>query len=282
MLNNNACFPYPVLRQKPEDYKTAIFNDEHKIEAGIDCFHVRTNFSVNNHQIRELISREKMSYALYISCPATMYRRLEFVRAVTDYRIPAGDVHFRVEVTPCIIVKKPIEHFSVDDFQDDFQKIDFNLAIGDIAGIGNAHSFDALYDPDIIKEGAPIIEISESDVQFMEVSFEEPHIVVKLPKEQYRNYKGCKGITEKYDLLNSVITVPVLVQAISIIDEQNDAEESTYSELAWYSTLNQKLKQMAHTEAEYSKMLENPVTTAERIMADNSARALLKVNEGEI
>lgn len=282
MLNNNACFPYPVLRRKPEDYKTAVFNDEHTIEAGIDCFHVRTNFSVNNDQICELIDQGKMGYALYISCPSTMYRRLEFVQAIEDYKISAGDVHFRVEVTPCIIVKKVLDHFSVDDFVDDFQPIEFNLAVGDIAGIGSEHSFDALYDPDIIKEGSSPIDVSESNVQFMEVSFEQSHIIVKLPEEQYRNYKGCKGITGKYNMLNSIIVIPVLVQAIGIVAEQESAKESTYSEYAWYNTLKQKLKQITKNDNDYTNMLEHPLTAAEKIMANISGKALLQVNEGEI
>jgi len=52
----------------------------------------------------------------------------------------------------------------------------------------------------------------------------------------------------------------------------------TFSEYAWFVTINLQLKKMARTDAEYQNLLEHPVTTAEKIMANNSSASLLAIN----
>ena len=127
MLSSNTCFPYPVLRPIIEDYKTTVFKDEHTIQAGNDCFHIRTNFSVNNTEISQMIRSGALSFALYIYCQTTMFRKLEYVSAITDYRLAAGDVHHSVEVTPCIVALQDIPEFHIEDFDIDYDGIMFNV-----------------------------------------------------------------------------------------------------------------------------------------------------------
>lgn len=276
MLSSNTCFPYPVLRPIIEDYKTTVFKDEHTIQAGNDCFHIRTNFSVNNTEISQMIRSGALSFALYIYCQTTMFRKLEYVSAITDYRLAAGDVHHSVEVTPCIVALQDIPEFHIEDFDIDYDGIMFNIEQGDIIGIGNKHLFDANYADDIIKEGSPIIDIEASDENYLKLVFESPHIIARLPREQCTNYWNCNGSVEKYALLHSVITIPALTQAITII--ARDDMHPTFSEYAWFVTINLQLKKMARTDAEYQNLLEHPVTTAEKIMANNSSASLLAIN----
>ena len=78
-------------------------------------------------------------------------------------------------------------------------------------------------------------------------------------------------------MLNAILIVPVLVEAIGIIagDEKDPEHQSGHENCAWYKTIVVNLKRFAENdERKYRQLLEKPFTSAELLLGNNSAEAL--------
>ena len=167
MLNTNINYPYPVIRSYVEDYKTTIFTGKLTVNLQPDCYLIRPEFEINNQSIAEYIEQGKLIYGLEILSPATWYRKLQTVTENKSIRLNPILVHERVELIPCIIANKDIKEFTNDDFEDEYRGIKFQIHAGDIIAIGEARSFDALYQNDVIKNGSSIVSIGGDETTVM-------------------------------------------------------------------------------------------------------------------
>lgn len=183
-----------------------------------------------------------------------------------------------LKITPCIIANRDIPEFVNDDFEEEYQGMSFEINIGDIIGIGSRRTFDALYQNDIIKNGTSIVSIARSDVKKEITSdFTGNIIQITLPKDQYSDYMDCGYNKIKYKLLNAILIIPVLVEAIGIIanDERDSDETSGFETKSWYKTIVVNLKRYAESdENKYKQLLDKPFSSAELLLGNNSASAL--------
>lgn len=87
------------------------------------------DYSVNNEEIQELLSKRIITYALQIQCLSTWYREIKISDSNSQTLfIPSNAVHERVDSCPCIIALKDIDNFSNIDFSEDFEGISFWIA----------------------------------------------------------------------------------------------------------------------------------------------------------
>ena len=87
----------------------------------------------------------------------------------------------------------------------------------------------------------------------------------------------CGYNRSKYKMLNAILIVPVLVEAIGIIamDENDPDNIGDFQSCAWYKTIVVNLKRYAkNDEKVYRKLLEKPFTSAEILLGNNFADAL--------
>ena len=83
-------------------------------------------------------------------------------------------------------------------------------------------------------------------------------------------------------MLNAVLSVPVIVEAIGIIgaDESNPDEKSGFEVKSWYKTIVANLKLYAENDDnKYKKLLSKPFTAAEILLKNNSESALSYLNK---
>ena len=151
MLNVNINYPYPVIREYTEDYQGTDFIGELKVLLEPDGYAVHTNFEINNKGIQSLISKNILTYALEVQCVSTWFRKLYPIQESKVIRLDPQMIHERVELMPCIVAATEIEGFTNEDFAEEYQGMKFDLNVGDIIGIGQKRTFDALYQNDIIK-----------------------------------------------------------------------------------------------------------------------------------
>ena len=285
MLNTNINYPYPVIRSYVEDYKTTVFTGKLTVNLLPDCYLIRPDFEINNQGIVKCIDQGKLIYALEILSPATWYRKLYTVTDNKPIRLNPTLVHERVELIPCIVANKDIDDFTNPDFEDEYSGITFKIRTGDIIAIGEARSFDALYQNDVIKNGSSIVSIcGDEGTKEMVCDYSGSVITITLPMEQYNDYKECGYLKAKYKTLNAILTVPALVEAIGIIsnDEENPEHTSGFESNAWYKTIVVNLKRAAeNNEVKYQQMLKKPVTSAEMLLGNNYASALQYVSQIE-
>lgn len=278
MLNVNINYPYLVIREYIEDYKNTIFTGKLTVQLESEGYVIHPSFDIENNEIRELIEKNFLTYAVEVQCVSTWFRRLYRVDNNQEIHLNSMEIHERVEITPCIIANRDIPEFVNDDFEEEYQGMSFEINIGDIIGIGSRRTFDALYQNDIIKNGTSIVSIARSDVKKEITSdFTGNIIQITLPKDQYSDYMDCGYNKIKYKLLNAILIIPVLVEAIGIIanDERDSDETSGFETKSWYKTIVVNLKRYAESdENKYKQLLDKPFSSAELLLGNNSASAL--------
>lgn len=278
MLNANINYPYPVIREYVEDYQTTVFKGALVVNLQPDGYLVRPNFEIQNSGINDLITEGKMTYALEVQSPATWFRKLFLINENNPIRLDPAFLHERVELTPCIVATMHISGFSNKDFATEYSGMSFDINAGDIIAIGEKRIFDALYQNDIIKNGSSIVNIVGSDsAKEVICDFTGSVIKIILPAEQYEDYIECGYLKTKYKTLNAILTIPVLVEAIGIIanDENNHEQTSGFETKAWYKTIVVNLKRVAeNNEAKYRQMLGKPFASAELLLGNNYVFAL--------
>lgn len=285
MLNANINYPYPVIREYVEDYKTTTFKGEMVVNLQPDGYLIRPNFEISNTQISEYICSEKLTYAIEVQSPATWYRKLFVVKDNQPIRLEPTVLHERVELIPCIIAKEGISGFSNNDFEEEYQGIKFEISVGDVVAIGEKRTFDALYQNDVIKNGSSIVSIGGSDTtKEIICDYSGSVIEITLPMDQYNDYIECGYLKTKYKTLNAILTIPVLVEAIGFIahDTENPEETSGFESKAWYKTIVVNLKRVAeNNENKYLQMLSKPFASAELLLGNNYVAALKFVSQVE-
>ena len=278
MLNPNMNYPYPVIRTSEEDYCSTVFKGELVVNLQPDGYLVRPAFEINNAGIASLIEEGKLTYAVEIQSPATWYRKLFPVKGNKPIPLEPATIHERVELTPCIIATTSIPGFTNDDFEVEYQGMTFDINAGDVIAIGEIRTFDALYQDDIIKNGTSPVTIARSETaKEISCDFSGSLIEITLPADQHDRYLECGYKPEKYKVLNAVLSIPVLVEAISIIagDVNNPDHPSTFESRAWYKTIVVNLKRAAENkEDKYRQLLNNPFASAELLLGNNYAATL--------
>lgn len=238
-----------------------------------DGYLVLPNFTIQNAGISKLITEGKMTYAVEVQSPATWFRRLFPVTDNKPFRLDPKYLHERVELAPCIVATVPISDFTNDDFEPEYQGMSFEINAGDIIAIGEKRFFDALYQNDIIKNGSSIVNICGSDrVKELICDYTGNIIKITLPADQYEDYTECGYLKAKYKTLNAILTVPALVEAITIIanDEVNPDHTSGLESKAWYKTIVVNLKRAAeNSQSKYQQLLGKPFASAELLLGNN-------------
>ena len=283
MLNSSLPLPYPVLREEPIDYNTSVFKAEIKVTNTAGGYKMVGDFDVNNAGIKTLIKSGDLSFAIQIQCISTWYRDVLYSNDYHfEYVIPAASVHEKVDFCPCIIAKKTIVDFQnkVTDFSEEFEGIPFIINEGEPVGIGQRQKFDAYYKKDIITKAPSIVNIKESATSsVMECFFDDNTIQVHLPKKQHEAYKANGADKNKYSIMNSIVVIPAIIQALNIIylDEYGNGS-SGCENFAWYKTLKYQLGKITKNDQnKIKKMLETPVPTAQMLIDDVSGHALNKL-----
>lgn len=278
MLDVNINYPYPVIREYTDDYQNTEFIGELKVFLESDKYVVHTNFEINNEGIQVLLTKKVLTYALEVQCVSTWFRKLYPIYENRVIRLDPTTIHEKVELIPCIVAATSIQGFTNEDFAEEYHGMKFDLNVGDIIGIGQKKIFDALYQNDIIKNGSSIVSVGRNDtLKEIQCDFSQSVIRLTLPADQYENYKICGYNRCKYKMLNAILIVPVLVEAIGMIltDEEAKENQSGYQNRAWYKTIVANLKHYAENdETKYKQLLDKPFASAELLLGNNSAEAL--------
>lgn len=283
MLNANINYPYPVLKEYADDYNNTIFFGEFSVQMESDGYLICPAFTIDNNEIKEMLIKGKLTYAIEVQCASTWYRKLFEIKSNESIKLYSREIHNRVDITSCIIAKENIKYFSNEDFVKEYEGLKFELNIGDVVGIGQKRTFDALYQNDIIRNGSSIINIvNDNTLKEISYNFNGSIISIKLPLAQYENYISCGYNKEKYKILNAILVIPVLVEAICIInsDENNQEKTSGFETNLWYTTIVANLKRYAETNNDkYIELLNKPFVAAELLLGNNYVRALKFLSE---
>src|SRR5699024_2233943 len=126
--------------------------------------------------------------------------------------------------------------------------------------------------------GTSPVTISRSDTaKEITCNFTGSFIEILLPSKHYDRYLECGYKPEKYKVLNAVLSIPALVEAIGIIanDENDTGKTSGFESKAWYKTIVVNLKRASeNNDSKYRALLDSPFTSAELLLGNNYSAAL--------
>ena len=171
----------------------------------------------------------------------TLYREaFDFSETTKRVDISASKLNGNVEVNCFIRAVRPVNKYRVDGAHKDYEGTVFDIGTADILAIAEGQTFEA--EPqDTLQRIGSIMVIEESpkpDEHPMEVEFSTDKIRIRLCKADFARYKELKSIPALASHLTTTIALPVLIEALRLIKE----DDAGLEDLKWYRNLKGRLE----------------------------------------
>ncbi len=264
MKVNAKSYPHPVLGN--EDDLAGSFNVDFRYELGRKEVTLLPAFSIKSPAIEELIRKNRASFFVELQCRNTFFRTCFSTRKPLErFSIPATRVRERVTVGFYVCADEDINGYRPSDCHSDYEGTAFDVEKGDVLAAGGFCSFIAEKDFDPLRPPVSsfmAIQPGQHHEGPMEVSFEEEKIMIELSKADWREYVGIRSQKAAEGVLHAAIVLPVLVNAIQLVQSGN----ADYEGMNWFGRLETILETKGLRERDpleaAQKILDNPVTRA--------------------
>lgn len=225
MPNSLKSYPYPVLGNS-EDITTGSF--EFTIEPEIDQeeIDIAVNFSLSHPTLESLISNEEAVYSVDVVCKKTLYKQ-NIQSADNNFviKISADQLRDTVYVSGYIIATSGIVGYDPEGVHRDLDFGPLDIDAGDILADGGKTKFsaDKYFDPlkSPVSSFIKII-VGSAESSTYSVDYDDEIIKIRVPKLQYEDYSYANK-HKKGALVHAPIVLPVLVEAIMIMDNRENS-----------------------------------------------------------
>ena len=267
MKAKNISYPYPVVGNE-DDVPNGVFKiAQFKHALRKDKIACKVKFELKNKVLQDLIADKKAAFTVEIECNSTFYRTLAktFDREI-EFSLEATRVREMIGASFYVRAIKPMTDYLPDGSHPDYKGLSFDISPGDVLAVGGYTSFVAEKDFDPLrpsvssfitidgrkdKRGPMVVEYSDHE-----------KIIIKLSQEDWGNYKLIKGRKPYVSVLHAGIVLPVLADAISLVQKGDDETKGNY----WFQRLEVILEQNKLLEAEpllaAQEILKYPITRA--------------------
>ena len=239
-IDDRRLFTYPVLAEGRDDYKTCNFSAEMKISSDdANNFVLEINFSTDCAELKKLIEGGDAEYLLHVECPATIYREIFCSsRETFSCKISRDRVKKEVNFVAMIVLRRDVKNFSGKDWNEDFNRLNFNLPRGSVLAYKNLSKL-LIYDElNIFKNVASIFSIYRraGDENSCEANLEYDKIKIGLNAKDYDLYRKYCSNPNMQPILNAMIIFPALVYVFDELKAYDDVEE-VFGGKAWFRSL---------------------------------------------
>ena len=211
-INVERLYPYPVLAEGRDDYKTGTFRAKVTCQIDVaDNLVLNADFSTDCAEMQKLIDTGAAKYLLHVECPLTFYRKI-FVSADGKFpcKIPLERVKKNLDCLALIYLTRDVENFFCGDWNEDFAGLTFNLKKGSILAYQNFEPLKLPDDPNIFTNVASIFNIhGQSDDDSFQVDPTQSRIKIGLNHGDYLLYRKYCSLPEFQPILNAMI-IPAL------------------------------------------------------------------------
>lgn len=271
-------YPYPVLTSYSDDYKQGTFNT--KIDIGKDGYNLIISYEteLTSNSLIQLINSGQARYVYHMECAQTGYRKVLITeKAVEKFSIANKEVCGKLQICPFIVAVEDITNYTSQDFHDDYAGILFDIEAGCVMAVGTMVTVDISKDIDDLANTPSIFSIIRNanvDCKEMLVDMSGRKIIIKLPLEDYYNYKKL-AITPQYQpILNSLTVIPALIYVIGELKRMSIQDRMENQDSVWYRTLKKVLNKQFDCDIESEhfnsvnsielaqKLINDPVTEA--------------------
>ena len=276
MRNSQQEFPHPYLALGRNDYDEkctfAVTLEEQTIAEGNFVF--KFAYKLECEGLEKMITDGIVRAILRVKSPMASFRASYDFDARTHrckIIIPVQNVAKVITAQAFLVAGDHISSFALpEQNQVYFHGIHFSLRKGD--QLGESESFDIMLDDSELQKPLSSIFIIESNENNESIipTFYTDKIKILLSPRLFDVYYKMRKKGEMRRYLSASIIVPALVEALSIMKSDEDAD--TYSQLRWYRAIQTKLPKCGVTNIHDPGM--TLTTIANRLLGDISWEAL--------
>ena len=272
MKAKNISYPHPVVGNE-DDVPKGIFKPAYfKHSLGRDSIICKIKFDLKNKTLEKLISKHKAAFTVEMECGSTFFRTLfsTFEREA-EFPIDANRVREMVGVSFFVRAIEPIDSYLPDGCHPDYKGFSFDIGPGDVLAVGGSTSFVADKDFDPLRPSVSsfiTIDGRKDKRGHMTVDYNDhDKIIIKLSQSDWENYKLVKGRKSYVPVLHAGIVLPVLADAVRLVQKGDDEFKGNY----WFQRLEIILNQNKILEAE-------PLMAAQEILKSPIQRVLTSLS----
>lgn len=235
--NPNRIFPYPACKPVDNDYKTGIFHVEYTIEEKMKYLEISYNVTLTSSYLSSNINDNNAVLVFHVENPNTKFREIFPSKTMAgSFSIDVNDINGSVEVIALIVSKKDFVLMNDIEFDDFFMGYSFRVYEGNILAIDYEMIIDVSKDITDEVDIPSIINFSRSDEQneMIKYDFSRERLTIFMNNDTYIDYHEIKRHGNKLSLINSVMVIPLLNQAIQII---KDDKSDDFNDLKWFRSL---------------------------------------------
>ena len=245
-IDNRRLYTYPVLADERDDYKAVKFSVACENDSDADNLILNVNLSTDCARIKDLIASGDAEYLLHVESKLSLYREIFTSREENfSCKIKRDRVKKNLECLALIVLKKNVDGFSCDDWNEDFSGLDFKLPKGSVLAYQNFKPLTIPDDPNIFKNFASIFSVYKrlNDAEdFYDVDLRADKIKIGLNAKEYLLYRRYCSRPELQPILNAMIILPTLVYVFELLKADVKYNFETYGAREWFLSLKAAYK----------------------------------------
>lgn len=240
MRLSNRSFPHPVVGNA-DDVPGAEFQATFESEADKSSFYIKVTVRTSSSTLLQAIKKGKACYTMHVECSNTLYRRaFDFTEDSFRVPIPTTAIHDTVEVNAFVRAKAAMSNYAVDGAHEDYGDAVFSIGPGDILAVADGWTFEADHSIDPLRKVGALMVVERSGKpgdHAMEADFDSDKIRILLCDQDFVAYSEMKSVPQLTNHLTTTLVLPVLVEAIHLLEDENDDG----SEHKWVKVLRARL-----------------------------------------
>jgi len=204
------------------------------VEMSSDKEHIYLDVDVacSSTTLNALVEAGDASFVLHVECGNTLYRRaFDFGAAKHRVAVSSALLNDAVEVNVFARATKALHSYRVDKSHTDYGTAAFEIRKDDVLAIAEGQLFHIDSSFDSMARIGSIMQIQEAAEEGdlpIRADFNGDKIVVILAKKDFADYKALKGEENIVGLLTTTIVLPVLIEALHILENERGADEERW------------------------------------------------------
>lgn len=278
-------YPYPVLSYYTDDYENSRFDAV--ISPKKDGFNIRIDFlaELDNRGLTEMLADGKVKFVYHLECAQTGYRvALSASQIKTTHLISNRQICGRLQICPFIVAAEDIPAYVNSSFHEDYCGFKFAIEAGCVMAVGKQVNIDVDKDINDLSNTPSIFSIVRNDDECalgMIADMEHRKIVIKLPEQEFYNYKSLRSEAVIQPVLNSLVVVPALTYVLEEIVKRDIDERYEYSSYAWYRAIKKALAAKFNCDIDSEQLSEqNMLEFAQKLINIPLSDALQTLSNG--
>lgn len=237
----NRLFPYPILSPFNNDYIDSIFNTNFDYEIHDENVFFSYEVDINNDEICRFVEENIAALGFLVECPITSYRELIKASSLKgDFLINSDKISNFLTISVFIVSNEDIDNYHNKMFNSIYSDISFKIQKYGLLGIGDTFKIPIKKDFDEIKSVSSIFSIIpnyDTDIKIVtrDLFSSGKKIIVKLPKEQFDNYKVISKDQRNNPIIHSMIIIPILVEIFTLLKSTKEWDD--YEINGWFFSL---------------------------------------------